>query len=417
MRWWQRGGGGSVGDIAPDALPRLAVVSDVGVERTAGGSLLLYRLLAEYPPDRLLAVDAGPDARWGSDRRLPGVAYHSFPYSPPRLARTRFNPAGPLLMTALARRFTRSILARVRPFAPAAVLTVTSGFLWGPAAAVARRLGARLHLVLHDDWPSYQTRRKPGPLCDAVRWACRRLVGRAYRQAAVRYCVSPGMIEQCERWFGRPGTLLYPSRGADSPEPRVRVRADRAGPPVVAFCGHVHQDGTLTLLRALAGVLSAAGGHLDLYTPHEEVVLAGWGLTGPVVRRVGFLPPAEMADRLGRTSNALFLPASFEAREQIDVATLFPSKLTDYTSAGLPVLAWGPGYSSAVRWARANPEAAAVVDDPNPAGVAAVLHRLVTDPGYAAALAAGAVAAGRRDFDLAAVRGVFLRALAGSGRG
>src|SRR5262249_28092158 len=154
------------------------------------------------------------------------------------------------------------------------------------------------------------------------------------------------------------GTLLCPSRGADSPEARVRVRAERGGGPVAAFCGHVHQDGTLTLLRALADVLAAAEGHLDLYTPHPEDVLAGWGLRPPVVRRVGFLAPAEMAERLGQTADALFLPASFAARERLDVATLFPSKLTDYTAAGLPILVWGPRYSSAARWALNNPGAA-----------------------------------------------------------
>jgi glycosyltransferase involved in cell wall biosynthesis len=394
------------------SLPRLAVVSDVGVERTAAGSLLLYRLLADYPPDRLLAVDAGPDARWGPERRLPGVAYHSFPYGLPRLVRTRFNPAGPLLMTALARRFTRRVLGAVRPFAPDAVLTVTCGYLWVAAAAVARRLGVPLHLVLHDDWPSYQTRRKPGLVHDAVRWACRRAVGRAYRQAAVRFCVSPGMAEQCGRWFGRPGTLLYPNRGADTPEARVRVRPERGGGPVVAFCGHVHQDGALTLLRELAGVLAAAGGHLDLYTPHGDADLARWGLRPPVVRRVGFLAPADMAERLGQTADALFLPGSFAARERLDVATLFPSKLTDYTAVGLPILVWGPPYSSAARWALDNPGAAAVVLDPDPAGVAAALAQLVADRGHAAALAARALEVGARDFNLESARRVFLGALA-----
>ena len=348
--------------------PRLAVVSDVAVERTAAGSLLLYRLLADYPTDRILAVDAGRDDGWADDRRLPGVRYLAIPYSQPRLVRTRFNPAGPLVMTALVRRLVDKVLAAVQPFSPDIILTVTSNYLWLPAAAAARRLATPLALVLHDDWPMYQTQRRSGWVHDAVRWGCRRTVGRVYRQAAVRLCVSPGMTEQCRAWFGPPGVLLYPNRGADSPTGRVRVRVDRVGGPVLAFCGHVHQAGTLTLLRGMAETLAASNGRLDLYTPHTAEAIEGWGLKSPAVQRVGFLAPHEMADRLGDTADALFLPASFEPRERVDVATLFPSKLADYTAIGLPILIWGPSYSSAARWATDNPGVAALVSAPTRLG-------------------------------------------------
>ena len=33
------------------AFPRLAIVGDIRIERTAGGALLLYRLLENYPPE------------------------------------------------------------------------------------------------------------------------------------------------------------------------------------------------------------------------------------------------------------------------------------------------------------------------------------------------------------------------------
>jgi hypothetical protein len=37
---------------ASSTLPRIAVISDVGVERTGAGALLLYRLLKDYPSER-----------------------------------------------------------------------------------------------------------------------------------------------------------------------------------------------------------------------------------------------------------------------------------------------------------------------------------------------------------------------------
>lgn len=397
--------------ISEGRHPRLAVITDVAVERTAAGSLLLYRLLSDYPPDRLLAVDAGRDARWSGDRRLPGVTYLSIPYSTPRLARTRFNPAGPLAMTALAGTMAGRICAAVRPFAPEVVLTVTSNFLWIPSAAAARRLGVPLVLMLHDDWPSYQTNRRRGWAHDVVRWGCRRVIGRVYRQATARLCVSPGMEEQCRACFGTPGELLYPNRGADSPVAKVRVRPDREGGPVVAFCGHVHQDGTLTLLRELTGLLADMGGRLDLYTPHSTETLESWDLRPPFVQRVGFLAPQDMAERLGMTADVLFLPASFEPRERTDVATLFPSKLADYTAIGMPILIWGPGYSSAVRWALETPGVTEVVTSHNSVLVREALGRIISDHSHAMSLAERAVAAGERDFALGRVRGKFLSVL------
>jgi hypothetical protein len=219
------------------------------------------------------------------------------------------------------------------------------------------------------------------------------------------------MEEHYRAWFGCSGQLLYPSRGEDSPSPRVRVGLCAAGPPTVAYCGLVSQSGTGVLLRQLAATLARLGGYLDLYTPHDAGLLAAMGLDQPNVRRGGFLPPQQLSETVARTAHALFLPASFEPRERNDVATLFPSKLADYTAIGLPILVWGPPYSSAVRWAAENPGATLCVRDPDPAAVLAVLERLVGDPAHAAAVAASGVAAGSRYFDVAAARATFFAAL------
>ena len=62
-------------------------------------------------------------------------------------------------------------------------------------------------------------------------------------------------------------------------------------------------------------------------------------LLGPPSR--GFLPPEAMAENLGETADALFLPKSFEPLEHVNVATPFPSKLTDNTASALPILILG----------------------------------------------------------------------------
>lgn len=398
-------------------LPRLAIIGDIRVEQTAGGSLLLYRLLQQYPPDDLLLVYNSACPKQGDpSKRLPGIRHVGVPCPVPQSVRGRLLPAWSLLLPRLLRKPTADALAIVREFDPEAILTIPYDFFWLAADRIARALGIPLHLIVHDDWASTVTANRGGPIGRLKRGLVRRVMGPVYRQAASRLCVSPGMIERYRAWFGVGGDVLYPSRGEDSPEARVRVRSAPTGPPVVAYCGLIHQAGTAHLLRELAGVLRDLNGVLDYYGPYSADFLARtWRLSTPTVRVAGFLPAREMGERVARTAHAVFLPASFEPRERDDVTTLFPSKLADYTAIGLPVLMWGPVYSSAARWAAENPGAALCVTDPDPTAVRAAVRRLTDDREYATQVAAAGVEAGNRYFGLVTAREVFLAAITKAG--
>jgi hypothetical protein len=393
------------------ALPRLAVIADVNVEQTGGGPLLLHRMLKGYPADRLMVLFNSSLARNDPALLLPGVRYNAFEFDFPRLIRNRFNPFWPVLQAQYMRAYAKKASRILEPFKPEAVLTVPHWYTWFTASEVAKLLAIPLHLVVHDDWPSYVTQRRPGWGWGLVRWACRHSMRAVYRQAASRLCVSPGMRDSCRRWYGVDGELLYPCRGDDSPVPRVRVRSNPVGPPVVAFCGQIHQDGTVDLLQRLAGVLSDLGGYLDLYCTYNMHELASRGLESPSVRIAGFFPAREMGERIAGTAHALFLPASFEMRERDDVATLFPSKLADYTAIGLPIIVWGPSYSSAVRWASENSGACALVTSPALADVRELIIRLSSDPDEAVRIASAGVEAGCRYFELSAAHDSFYRAI------
>jgi hypothetical protein len=249
----------------------LLVAGDFFVEQTVGTALLLYRLLTDYPRDRLIVVynSASPHPH-SPAKGLPDVEYAGVDCAVPLWARNRPYPFWPLVLAPGIRRAETAILERLERFAPQAVLTVPYDFMWLSAAAIARDRRLPLHLILHDDWPSKVTWNQPGAIGAAKRWFCRPLMGRVYRQAASRLCVSPGMEERYRRWFGLPGEVLYPSRGTDSPEPRIRVSpaCDRA--PTVAYCGLVHHSGTSILLAELAAILGRLEGFLDLYTPQSQ---------------------------------------------------------------------------------------------------------------------------------------------------
>ena len=85
----------------------------------------------------------------------------------------------------------------------------------------------------------------------------------------------------------------------------------------------------------------------------------------------------------------------------------FPSKLTDYTAAGLPLLVWGPKYCSAVRWASEYSGAAEVVDTTDKERLEAAVSRLAGDSKYRQQLGDRAAEAGRECFSHAKVVEVF----------
>src|SRR6185436_6143299 len=70
------------------AIPKLLYIGDVPVEASFHGSILLYRLLQEYPPDRLFIIERGQASLPG--RRLPGVKYGFIPRKTLHPQMTRF---------------------------------------------------------------------------------------------------------------------------------------------------------------------------------------------------------------------------------------------------------------------------------------------------------------------------------------
>jgi hypothetical protein len=301
----------------------------------------------------------------------------------------------------------RSLVSTLNAFAPDAVLTVPHNFYWLAAAAAASRMHKPLHLIYHDEWAGHITRKSPGWIGNLIRSECQKLVGNVYRQAASRLCISPGMEEFCRQQFGCMGSVLYPSRGEDSPTPYVRVNPHRTGPPRVAYGGALHHPGTNKMLIRLAAALETVGGSLDLYSPHTAAQVHDLGLHRHNIHLAGFFPAREMAERVSASADALFLPISFDSADRVDVSTLFPSKLADYTAVGLPIVVWSPPYSSAARWMNENQDAGALITTADPNPVKEAIIQMTESLTRSTAYAAGAVAAGNRYFDLAVAEKIF----------
>ena len=385
-------------------LPRLVYVADVPVESSYHGSALIYRLLENYPPGHLTIVETGSQSE--PERRLPGVRYIHSPLAETRWMHTRFHPYVVAFFSRAAKK-ARNVIADLQNVDFDSVLTVAHGFGWLAAARLAETRGVPLHLIVHDDWPQV------ADVPSGFRQWLDQSFAKVYRQAKTRMCVSPSMRDAYFQRYGGEAHLLYPTRADRCPDftaPPVRLgrNAERF---TMAFAGSINTSGYIEALRALNDSLEPVGGRLLVFGPltPSEVSDAGLNLANIVL--CGFLKWPDLIKRLRDEVDALFVPMSFTVADRLNMEMAFPSKLADYTAVGLPLLIYGPGYCSAVRWAKENPGASEVVTTEGAADLSNAVHRLASSPSNRVLLGMRALEAGRRHFSPDLVRDVFNQAL------
>jgi hypothetical protein len=374
-------------------LPNLLYVGDVPVEASYHGSALLYRLLQNYPPEKLRIIESSL-IRSLPERRLSRVPYASVDVGYSRLLRTRFARSYSSWLSLLSRRHRRRMAAALGSFRPEAILTLAHGFLWDGAAQFAEEHQLPLHLICHDDWPRFTN------VFACLKRHVDRRLGVVYRQATSRLCVSPFMCDAYRERYGASGDVLYPTRAADAPvysTPPERLLQPTRGLNV-AFAGSVNTHGHLMGLRLLAETLATLGGHLLIFGPFTPTNSHCESLNLPNVVCRGLLSSATLMERLREEVDVLFVPMSFAPEDRPNTEISFPSKLTDYTSVGLPLLIYGPDYCSAVQWARQNPCVAELVTQPEFEQLFGAVQRLSRSAETRWQLAQSALTAGEKFF-------------------
>ena len=368
--------------------PRLLYVGDVPVEASYHGSALLHRLLSDYPPERLTIIETATQS--AMSRRLPQVNYLCCQIGNQRWLNTRFHPYASAWFTQSAKRSAPKITQSLNGFAFESVLTVAHGFGWVAAAAIAERRNVPLHLIVHDDWP------RVANVAPAFRNLLDKRFASVYRQAQSRLCVSPAMSRSYGERYGKPAETIYPSRAATCDqyhEPPARLACnDHAF--TIAFAGTINSAGYISALVALQEALKPIGGCLLIFGPTTSAEAQQLGLNDADVR--GLVSSSELLTKLRNEADALFVPMSFAVEDRINMEMAFPSKLADYTAAGLPLLIYGPNYCSAVTWARENAGIAMVVD--SQPDLRETIALLANNPDTRIALGRRALTVGREYF-------------------
>ena len=386
--------------------PRLLYIANVPVERSYHGSALLYRLLQDYPADRLLILEPSTHPSL-PERRLPGVRYETIPTGFERITRTRFAEIQASYLFSLSPNWVSVADAKLLEFKPEAVLTVGHGYLWRTADAFSRKHSIPLHIICHDEI----TRAVMLPKSRLPELES--LFAEVYHHASSRFAVSPYMRDDYRGRFGAESTVLYPSRAPDVPQ--FDEPAPHLNEPMeslrVAFAGTINSAGHAALLKQLSETLARRGGRLQIFGPISPETAAAAGLTGPAIELRGLLPSNELIKTLRTESDLLFVPMSFELSDRHAMATNFPSKLTDYTAVGLPILIQGPEESSAVKWANENQDAALIVTDPDARKLSIVLERLLESSEERIILGSSALRIGTRYFGFMEASKIFISSI------
>ena len=384
-------------------LQPLLYVGDVPVESTYHGSALLHRLLASYPAGKLTILETGTPSR--QNRRLTNATYISYPIGRQRWLNTRFHSEVMVWYSHRGTSIAPRICASLNGTPFNSILTVAHGFGWLAAARMAKERRVPLHLMVHDDWP------RVANVPPAFRNWLDRSFARVYAQAQSRMCVSPSMQQDYETRYGRSADVLYPSRALGLPQftapPERLSQSDHQF--TIAFAGTINSPGYTKTLIALHAALAAVNGRLLLFGPLTPEQARPIGLDLPNITVCGLLSWPELMTRLREDVDALFVPMSFDDADRSNMEMAFPSKLADCTAVGLPLLVYGPGYCSAVRWAKENPGVAEVVEAQERLGD--VVRRLANDPAHRVALGTRALQVGQNYFAHNAVQAVFNRAL------
>jgi hypothetical protein len=177
------------------------------------------------------------------------------------------------------------------------------------------------------------------------------IFGRFYLGASSRLCISPFMEERFRQRYGVGGDVIMPTVGNDAwiqGAPGLKT-GEPTGQLQIAYAGslNLHHES----LKMLGEVLAETGGCLHLF---GEPALGVFARNHKGMTYRGQLGEKELIESMHREFHAAFLPVDFsrEGKEWAELA--FPSKLTAYTAAGIPVLIRGPEWCSAIRWVRKN---------------------------------------------------------------
>lgn len=274
---------------------------------------------------------------------------------------------------------------------PDAVVSVAHGFAWRSAYRICRKHQLPFYLFVHDAFEHTLS------LPKALKHRAYMEFLNAYQFADDVFCISESMEKLYSQECGRHARVLMPIRDPDNlsfDTPKSTSLDHETTPLRIGFAGGLHNIGYRDLVERLSRAPLPYPFEVTVYGPDTPYRISGMA---PNIRYRGTLSSKELIPAMRREMDVLFCPQSFHESEKRAMATNFPSKLADYTATGLPLLIWGPSYSSSVKWAKKNPGVSIIVESLTDESLVREMTR-AWDHRERLGLAQRAIEIGKRDF-------------------
>lgn len=373
-------------------LPKLLYIGDISVEETVASPVFFYRLLYDYPSEKLEIVESNLGIS-DKNKRIPNVSYHTFFAAYPRLLNSRLSSLYSLFLIFSSKSRAKALKRKLPLNKPDAILTIAHGTTWLLASYLARHWNVPLHLVLHDDWIVSRSVYIPAAMRS---WAEKVFVS-VYKQAAYQWCISPEMEEYYSKKYGEPGTVLWPIRSKSLSKHIEPVAISSSHALRFVYAGSLHVPAYRKAIITLADVLAPLNCSLCVFTSLSKDALKALGLIHSNLSFHPFVEPENFVSTLRQKADVLFCPLSFETNES-ETRLSFPSKLADYTAVGLPILFLGPSDSPGIRWAKRNQNATYVVDNESKEDLEKAVKQLINSSDLRQRLVEGAIMSGLKYF-------------------
>jgi glycosyltransferase involved in cell wall biosynthesis len=389
-------------------LPRILIVWNWIPCFHLGAGILMRRLFAGYPPDRLWALTSNQSKRDSAPFDPLPRPEHQLSVPEIQIHRRLIHRLALLLNYMLIPWTVWRGVKLVREQNINAIFTVPWDQYTVAAYFIHRFTGRPLYMYAMDD--PVGTRRFAGlrPVVYAL------LMPRVARGCKRLWGVSDGMCEYFQQAYTVKCLPLLPLLELAEFKGKNVRRSDRAdGSFQVIYTGSIY-SAQLDAVRRLVHVVdqetsnnngTPASMRLTLYTSVSSAALEKMGLSGKNVRRSEVRH--EDVARVLAEADVVFLPLSFEPGMRHIVETSFPSKIAEYLAAGVPILVHAPAYSAAARYCR-DQECALVVDQPDEAALRDGLMRLRDDAALRRALSAKGLEVAAKNHDARRIAPAFL---------
>lgn len=377
---------------------RIVFLQPFGLASPGGGARILRALLQDAPlPWTSICSNPQrpPETRLGPEIHLPTRPYFG------RIERTRFHRLPNLFELSIAKFFERRLERACVKLGATAIHAIPHRHDFVHGYRVARRLGLRYFLNVHDD-PIYTFRRHP------ARQVCVDNMGEIWRDSDERFVISRNMGEECSFRYGtRPFTVVTDGISHLS-EPRA-LSFDRLD---IYFMGLFHISYEANLQALVRG----------LQLLEEKMPTAATSMTcrsGVIQRHVvegarnlQVLPfgSEEEVQADMKHANLLYLPLPFGEEAGRFVRFSLSTKLITYLGSGIPILYHGPEDAAACKLLREN-DAAVIVNSQDADAIATGLQKVMTEPGRAGTCVRNALNLARQRFMLAEQRERFWGAI------